>query len=536
MRIKDILSEVNMSPGALQDFVNSPQAQGMLAGFEAELIFVGALNNEDASLEHNEEIPEDIDIQTIASFFMLNKNSRIIQELLDNFYSYLTDKANREARRRARSGVKDDEIKELMKEDGLSDEEIDAAFENNDISDYEERWLEIVQENIYENTTLYQYLTDELSINYYSDFVEHGFEWPYASDEDFNKESAKEIAFSMSRALGRAPWRVSGEYHSVKRDEDTWILEPDSSIEPDNAGDMGVEIISPPMPLKKTLEILPKFLTWAKNNNGYTNESTGFHMGVSLPEQSTEKIDYVKLALFLGDKYVLEQFDRISNSYTKSTLKNIEDHIKSADINNLSQYMINMRDNMIAEVSRAIEQSLLKDRRVSINMKHNYIEFRSAGGDYIEKIPELVNTMMRYARAMSIAADPDAYKQEYQKKLYKLLTSKFQGNDRVEKFATWISQAVNSSTEESKKTAKDMLKYIQQNVELTRPIPGQEPPKPLQTINQNDKLSMPKWRVGDGINSVLIRAPDEELARQYAMQNLQSVLNTNRPLQVVPIK
>jgi len=59
----------------------------------------------------------------------------------------------------------------------------------------------------------------------------------------------------------------------------------------------------------------------------------------------------------------------------------------------------------------------------SINPKDKYIEFRSAGGeDYFQDIDKLKNTLLRYARAMSIAGNPAADRNEYYKKLYKLIS------------------------------------------------------------------------------------------------------------------
>jgi len=62
------------------------------------------------------------------------------------------------------------------------------------------------------------------------------------------------------------------------------------------------------------------------------------------------------------------------------------------------------------------------DKYTSINMKDGYIEFRSPGGDWLNNnFAEIDNTLRRFTVAMSAAVDPDAYRQEYLKKLYKLL-------------------------------------------------------------------------------------------------------------------
>ena len=62
------------------------------------------------------------------------------------------------------------------------------------------------------------------------------------------------------------------------------------------------------------------------------------------------------------------------------------------------------------------------DKYTSINVHDNYIEFRSPGGDWLNAdINLLKNTINRCVLAMQIGCDPDAYKEEYAKKLYALL-------------------------------------------------------------------------------------------------------------------
>jgi hypothetical protein len=62
------------------------------------------------------------------------------------------------------------------------------------------------------------------------------------------------------------------------------------------------------------------------------------------------------------------------------------------------------------------------EKYTSINVKNGYIEFRSPGGDWLnDNFAEIDNTLRRFTVALSAAVDPAAYRQEYLKKLYKLL-------------------------------------------------------------------------------------------------------------------
>ena len=79
------------------------------------------------------------------------------------------------------------------------------------------------------------------------------------------------------------------------------------------------------------------------------------------------------------------------------------------------------------------------------------MEFRSAGGNYLDKKKLIVSTILRYVRAMSIAADPAAERQEYLKKLYKLFNENRTGkkSDSLDIFAKFIAGDID----------KERLKY-----------------------------------------------------------------------------
>jgi hypothetical protein len=74
-----------------------------------------------------------------------------------------------------------------------------------------------------------------------------------------------------------------------------------------------------------------------------------------------------------------------------------------------------------------------------------YIEFRSAGNsNYFEDIDKLKNTLLRYAKAMSVAANPAAERNEYYKKLYKLISPP-EGDPALSLFAKFAAGEISSS-------------------------------------------------------------------------------------------
>jgi hypothetical protein len=270
---------------------------------------------------------------------------------------------------------------------------------------------------------------------------EYSMDWPHwrpvgrerddFADGDYHSSYAEMLANRLKETLGVKTQVESGTRGATAKSrtpDDVWVFEADGSLRADAKADMPVEIVSPPMPLEQTLAIMPKFFEWAKDNGAYANGSTGLHMSVSMPEHAGDNLDYAKAALFLGDQYVLEQFGRTAQSYCQSALKEIEKRINSrrkslipAD-NLVKKAFDRMRTKLNSMATQAFASPGGFGKYYSINPKAKYIEFRSAGNkDYIKDVPKLQNTLMRYARAMSIGMDPGAEKAEYAKKLYKLL-------------------------------------------------------------------------------------------------------------------
>jgi hypothetical protein len=149
--------------------------------------------------------------------------------------------------------------------------------------------------------------------------------------------------------------------------------------------------------------------------------------------------------MFLGDDYVLKQFGRESNTYAKSMMKEMTGKLKNlrAGSGNMdAESMLRaFRDGMNSSAAKFVKTTLTTthDRYVTVNIKDKYIEVRSAGGDYLDDLPKIKNTLLRYVRAMSLAADPEAEKQEYAKKLYKFMSPMIKGEEDILKYFSQFS-------------------------------------------------------------------------------------------------
>ena len=276
----------------------------------------------------------------------------------------------------------------------------------------------------------YPYMTD----------VQNNFDisWPYyydLNDGQGGEMDVEQVGDEFSSFMGK-PVNASRSYHGGKRAPGTYVVEPDGSLEGDNPGDGGLEFVSPPMPVAEMLDDLKKVKAWADKTGAYTNDSTGLHINVSVPGFSMEKLDYVKLAVLLGDERVLNEFGRMGNTYTKSALQIVKQNIKQRP-EDAQSLLAKMKEHLDAAAAKVIHSGVTS-KYTSINTKTGYIEFRSPGGDWLDTNFELIEpTLLRFVVALDAALDETKYKEEYAKKLYKLLAPGSDDPDVLQLFANY---------------------------------------------------------------------------------------------------
>jgi hemerythrin superfamily protein len=221
------------------------------------------------------------------------------------------------------------------------------------------------------------------------------------------------------------------------------------------------------MPMAEAFDALNKFWLWAAKYRIKTNESCGFHVGVSLPDHEKQPIDYLKLILLLGENYVLTKFGRETNEYTEPMLSKIKEKIKYFWTNDKEKSLRLLKNSIKNLAKETFMQNLVdtSDRHVAVNVHDNYIEFRAAGGNYLADKELIMNTIMRYIRAVSLAASGEGM-DDYIKKLYKLLTnSNSPKKDAIYFFTRFVAGEIDS----------DALKYFIHQVQHIRKYnPSQE--------------------------------------------------------------
>jgi hypothetical protein len=291
-------------------------------------------------------------------------------------------------------------------------------------------------------------------------------DWPHWNTPGGGDRSIEDVANDFQDAIG-TDVQASTNYHAGSVDRPStsshhYVVEPDGSLEGDDYGDRGLEFVSPPLPIDVILNDLNKVKRWAKSYGCYTNDSTGLHINVSVPDYSRDKLDFVKLAILMGDEYVSDSFGRLGAFYAKSAMGMIRDNVRSrpeAVANTLEK----MRTHMNTAASKAIHSGVTQ-KFTSINVKDGHIEFRSPGGDWLdENFDKIENTLLRFTVAMSAALNPEMYREEYLKKLYKILNPEGQKDeygDMIQEFSKYMASLQGGGAEASGKLSKETQQAI----------------------------------------------------------------------------
>ena len=486
------LDEVRMAPSNLMQWATSPEAKGVRAGFEAELIFRDTQRDDDEDYEMEPDYDADercSSIQQVINFFgggdygMSSRALDRLQEQLDEaYYEWYDEEMIKDFKSEADDLIRkvlvdeddwdlDNEIQKQLIMQDISDDEMNAIIQAGErapkftsskeqvlyaeANPLYDRYLDaqkeaegllddLVKDEVSKQGAIWDAALDDFRDNYQIDddsgfFDDTGLrwmsdiannydaEWPYMTGGNSGTGSRSwETISQLLYDVVEMPIKVSSGYHNATRKEGQWIIEPDSSLEPDDSDDMGLEIVSPPMPLLMALEKLQAVTDWANNpktGNAYTNSSTGLHMGVSVPFKGGD-VDYLKLILFLGDEYVLQKFGREANTYCKSAMSKFKENIKGGRADPAGALKL-MQHGLLELAHKEIQKGVGDGKYTSAHIQNGYIEFRSPGGDWLAEEsadPEVLqNTMLRFARAMSLAANPSEERREYAKKLYKLV-------------------------------------------------------------------------------------------------------------------
>ncbi len=430
----DSLFEINMSPKNLERLV--ADIPGARVGMEFEMIVPGIGNpdNDDFESEPNMDMDERVyDISDVVSFFENgNRNSRrdirrLKEKLEEQFNEWRMEKLDeiwaRDRREIVSDYIANNDLESEKEEDEDFDEFLDRKLEDDDfVNEVRSEW----QDEQYGEFDQRDFFRDQgwRSAGDVYDEYNGTIEWPYWTEapESGGSVDADVIVKDFGRTLG-VNVDYSPIYHGGSKSEGAWRIEPDSSIDSDDNDDGGLEFITPDggLPLDEMITKMEEVRAWALANGCYTNSSTGLHINVSVPNLSRITVDYVKLVLLLGDNYVLDLFGRSANTYAKSSYQEIVSRIKS-NPTGVTEVLDKMKKYLAHLGAQSIHNGST-NKYVSANFKGDYVEFRSPGGDWLNETywSQVKNTIFRFVVALDAATKPDKYREEYLKKLYKLI-------------------------------------------------------------------------------------------------------------------
>lgn len=206
----------------------------------------------------------------------------------------------------------------------------------------------------------------------------------------------------------------------------SWAVETDSSIDPDEGA--GAELISPVYSSpRKMLEEMKSLFNWSEDNFG-TNNTTGLHVTMSWngPRDGDAELgglepNKLKMALLLGDEYLLAQWGRLRNSYTKSQYQNLLKHAEDMKRGNKDSFL-RLQKELSKGISREKFSSIHFKNQKDNDSENELIEFRIMGGaDYNTMYEKVVKTVVRYATIMNAGYDEDAYRKDYINALFRLI-------------------------------------------------------------------------------------------------------------------
>lgn len=506
------IDEIKMAPGTLRKFAEThPIADQITAGFELELCFKKIGIGSDYGLE-DERVSYSMSMEDLQEMFreFVSPNDRgwarmendYMESWDEKIYEQLSDSdVVQRAQERASEEISREELETRAKELAAKSDDTDVDPEDfleqaeeelvdETWEDYRDEAEEEIVEEIRENLEYSFGDWLERNFNWLSSVAyEYGLDVPFREDGDgepFNVDEMDDAADKLREVTGLNV-RVSTDYHGARRSPGQIIIEPDGSISPDNADDAAAEVVTPPLPLKDALAVYRRTVLWAKEYGGYTNNSTGLHFNISSPDMS--QFDYLKMALLLGDQYLLQQFERQYNSYCRSALEKITRELEqrepslgtqppATDVTKAQKILDALRAHtydlakVIAEKAmtswRPDDQQWATEKYISLNWKGNYMEVRSAGGPRIMEDPgSAIDAIYRVVRVWASAVDPSLDREEYLKKLYKM-TQGITSKDIPANKSITISQIITKYMTGDAEDVDSLVRIYRQELEKSR--------------------------------------------------------------------
>lgn len=367
-------------------------------GFEFEIAYIGDLNENNYDFETYEEA---------RNYWDAKIRPKQIKDIVGSYFPYINGD-----RKRLHKILKNFDLKDYWEYDKRTYSEIiELEYdEKNEI-------IETARFDLYNCNTLdelFKYV--DCDVNDIAELFENDEYYRDTEDEYYQDwESYQTIRENMEDSDYDDSVEIIKE---LFRDDlpvyKNWAVVSDSSIEPS-----GAEIVSPILSYNNAIAALENVFEFIDNNTYLeTNSSTGLHINVgTFSREDIEKIDLLKFLLFFNDVYVAKIFNRLTfknKNYAKTLTSKLRQFLKD---NNTTLFNANLNQTLI---------NSMNDKYQTVNFnkfnQYGYLEIRAPGNsNYHYEIDKVKSVMGRIAQALTIASDPNAYVNEYGKKLSLLL-------------------------------------------------------------------------------------------------------------------
>ncbi len=233
--------------------------------------------------------------------------------------------------------------------------------------------------------------------------------------EDSETRSAIEhVVDLMNRQISRT---VRG--NPLESGYRTWGVVEDSSVTGTD-DQYGVEVVSPPMKPSKAIYALKDMFDFIGSNDFETNSTCGLHINISVPDMA-KKLDPLKLMLFMGEKHVLNIFERGDNIFARPLFLSLLQKVRDSGFMSTypKEFITAMQDELMSSGKN-------HTANLSKLIRNGYVEFRVAGGNGYhrsQKEKEVISLIGRFLAIIELAIDPEAERQEYMKKVGKLMNA-----------------------------------------------------------------------------------------------------------------
>lgn len=424
--LKSNLFEVDFNrKDLIQKVMNGP----IQCGFEAETVWPNI-----SSVDYDElswsDVLEEISTRTRSSI-LESYSEWLMDNHTEYYYDTIVDELLEEEdnldsmREFIDSQNLENELEQYQEENEDEDEEDFIA------SEYNTEYYEFLREKIAEehdvNSMAFERAENDYSVEDWIDSEYRGSVSLMLIDfgESLSEHAGGlvEIAEIIENKFRREVKSGSYAEHGGSTTPDYWRVEEDSSI--DAEGYTGAEIISPvydsPAEMLKDIKSLFELF---RENEVYTNRSTGFHVTMSLgTEQPKTSINRVKVATLLGDEYLLKQFDRLNNHFAASQMGRIQRFVAElARDSNPDMTKLDKLEKLIldAEVTTG-KYSSVHFKSLMNEHGNELVEFRIAGGDYLSDINKISKALVKYGTVILAGYDDEMFNRDYLKALAKLI-------------------------------------------------------------------------------------------------------------------